>query len=406
MKSSFIIIFFLLLGLVQVCAQSTYTARVVDANTGDALPMASVYVSSSHSTITNQEGDFTIQANPGDMLRITYVGYNTKNIKASDLVSKVELKPYAKMLQEVTVTPIDVVGLLKKLVKKLKMEYAQFRFEQSNYFYRQISSNDTTYNELIEAFFRSQSDISLRNFMLTTGRYGNIESGDTLKPFYKFRNYYTTSCIAPMLPAPGIWRELYTPLPYKWTKHYYDNLYNLSYTILHGDDDSKIIMVQFDDAANVSSHTMTGRLMFDMEKLQLLSFRGRVHNEPVRIKYRTSGPFGIFRYSLRDIEIQMTYKHDRGFNEVASIGTRMVVDRGKNEYSSVYWSTLFNIGDYDIGKGISTHKEDIYKVLNKRGNDETFRKNYQIVKSTSTEEAIIKKFERGSCFGNFALITG
>ena len=210
-------ILFLLLGLVQVCAQSTYTARVVDANTGDALPMASVYVSSSHSTITNQEGDFTILANPGDMLRITYVGYNTKNIKASDLGSKVELKPYAKMLQEVTVTPINVVGLLKKLVKKLKMEYAQFRFEQSNYFYRQISSNDTTYNELIEAFFRSQSDISLRNFMLTTGRYGNIESGDTLKPFYKFRNYYTTSCIAPMLPDPWIWRELYTPLPYKWT---------------------------------------------------------------------------------------------------------------------------------------------------------------------------------------------
>ena len=153
MKRSFIIFLFLLLGLVQVCAQSTYTARVVDANTGDALPMASVYVSSSHSTITNQEGDFTIQANPGDMLRITFVGYNTKNIKASDLGSKVELKPYAKMLQEVTVTPIDVVGLLKKLVKKLKMEYAQFRFEQSNYFYRQISSNDTTYNELIEAFF-------------------------------------------------------------------------------------------------------------------------------------------------------------------------------------------------------------------------------------------------------------
>ena len=78
MKSNFIIIFFLLLGLVQVCAQSTYTARVVDANTGDALPMASVYVSSSHSTITNQEGDFTIQANPGDMLRITYVATTQK----------------------------------------------------------------------------------------------------------------------------------------------------------------------------------------------------------------------------------------------------------------------------------------------------------------------------------------
>ncbi len=401
MKRSLIIILFLLLNLANVCAQSTFTARVVDATTGDPLPMASVYVSSSHSTITNQEGDFTIQANPSDMLRITYVGYNAKNIKASDLGSKVALRPYTKMLQEVTVTPIDVVGLLKKLVKKLKMEYAQFRFEQSNYFYRQVSSNDTTYNELIEAFFRSQSDIALRNFMLTTGRYGNIESGDTLKPFYKFRNYYTTSCIAPMLPDPGIWRDLYTPLPYKWTKHYYDDLYNLSYAILQGDDDSKIIVVQFGETAQGTTHAMTGRLMFDMDKLRLLSFRGKVHNELVRIRYRTSGLTSMFRYCPRDIEIQMTYKHDRGFDEVASIGTRMVVNRGKNDYGGVYWSTLFNIGNYDIGEGTSTRKEDIYNALSQRGNDEAFREHYKIVKTTSTEEAIIRKFERGGCFGTF-----
>lgn len=401
MKKHIFLIILLMFALRPVCAQNTYTARVVDATTGDALPMASVFISASHSTITNQEGDFSIQANPSDMLRITYVGYNTKNIKASDLGSKVELKPYTQMLQEVTVTPIDVVGLLKKLVRKLKMEYAEHRFEQSNYFYRQVSSNDTTYNELIEAFFRTQSDIALRNFMLTTGRYGNIESGDTLRPFYKFRNYYMTSCIAPMLPDPGIWQELLVPLPYKWTKHYYDDLYNLSYAIMQGDDDTRIIVVQFGETAKASTHTMTGRLMFDMDKLRLLSFRGKVHNEPVRIRYRTSGPTSKIGYSQRDIEIQMTYKHDRGFDEVASIGTRMVVDRGKNDYSGVYWSTMFNIGNYDIGKGTSTYKEDIYNALSQRGNDEAFREHYKIVKTTSTEETIIKEFEREGCFGNF-----
>ncbi len=401
MKKYLFLIILLLFAVRPLSAQHTYTARVVDASTGDALPMASVYISAAHSTITNQEGDFSILANPDDMLRISYVGYNAKSVKASDLGSKVELKPYTQMLQEVTVTPIDVVSLLKKLVRKLKMEYAQYRFEQSNYFYRQVSSNDTAYNELIEAFFRSQSDIALRNFMLTTGRYGNIESGDTLKPFYKFRNYYMTSYLAPMLPNPGIWKELYTPLPYKWVSHYYDDLYNLSYAILHGDDDRKIIVVQFGEKVKNSSHLMTGRLMFDMDKLRLLSFRGKVHNEPVRILYRTSGPNSIMGYGLRDIEIQMTYKHDRGFDEVASIGTRMVVDRGKDEYNSVYWSTMFNIGDYDIGEGTSTDKEDIYNALSSRGNDEAFRENYQIVKTTSTEEAIIKKFEREGCFGNF-----
>ena len=278
------------------------------------------------------------------------------------------------------------------------------------------SQNDTTYNELIEAFFRTKSDIALCYFMLTTGRYGNIESGDTLKPFYKFRDYYRTSCIAPQLPVSGVWRQLYTPLPYEWIKHYYDALYDLSYAILQGEDSTRILMVQFelpsdwvkvkangermtpDEEASHLPPSLTGRLMIDMDKLRLLSFRGKVRNQLVKIRYRNTKRIS---YSRRDIEIQMTYTHNRGFDEAASIGTRMLVNRRKNDYSGVHWCTMFNIGDYDVCEGISTRWEDIYYALRERGNDEAFRKHYQIVKTTSTEEAIIKNFERDDCLGSF-----
>jgi len=40
-------------------------------------------------------------------------------------------------------------------------------------------------------------------------------------------------------------------------------------------------------------------------------------------------------------------------------------------------------------------------ALRERGNDEAFRNHYNIVKTTSTEEAIIKKFESQGCFDNF-----
>ena len=250
--------------------------------------------------------------------------------------------------------------------------------------------------------------------MLTTGRYGNIESGDTLKPFYKFRDYYKTSCIAPMLPESGIWRQLYTPLPYEWIKHYYEKLYDLSYAILQGEDSTRILLLQFDlpsdrvkangermtqdEMASLLPPTLTGRLMIDMDKLRLLSFRGMLRNQLVKTRFRNTKRIA---YSKRNIEIQMTYTHNRGFDEVASIGTRMLVDRGKDDYRGVYWSTMFNIGDYDIGEGVSTRWEDIYYALRERGNDETFRKHYKIVKTTSTEEAIIKEFERDNCFGSF-----
>ena len=217
-----------------------------------------------------------------------------------------------------------------------------------------------------------------------------------------------------MLPKSGIWRQLYTPLPYEWIKKYYDNLYDLSYAILQGEDSMRILMVQFElpsdwvkangermtseELANVLPPTLTGRMMIDMDKLRLLSFRGMVRNQLVKTRYRNTNRIA---YSKRNIEIQMTYTHNRGFDEVASIGTRMVVNRGPNDYGGVYWSTMFNIGDYDIGDGISTRWEDIYYALRERGNDEAFREHYKIVKTTSTEETIIKKFEKQGCFDSF-----
>lgn len=44
--------------------------------------------------------------------------------------------------------------------------------------------------------------------------------------------------------------------------------------------------------------------------------------------------------------------------------------------------------------------EDIYYALRERGNDDSFRKHYQIVNTTSTEEAVLKSFERQNRIGN------
>ncbi|MCR5180251.1 MAG: carboxypeptidase-like regulatory domain-containing protein, partial [Bacteroidaceae bacterium] len=40
-------------------AQNVFTARVVDAESGEALPMVGVYVSENNATLTNFDGDFS-----------------------------------------------------------------------------------------------------------------------------------------------------------------------------------------------------------------------------------------------------------------------------------------------------------------------------------------------------------
>ena len=57
-------------------------ARVIDAKTGERLPFASVYISGQNSTISNAEGEFAIDADSTDVLRISYVGYKTVHLRA------------------------------------------------------------------------------------------------------------------------------------------------------------------------------------------------------------------------------------------------------------------------------------------------------------------------------------
>ncbi len=51
--------------------QETFRAHVVDALTNESLPYAQIYVSAGKGTLTNEDGDFSITVNPGDVLRIS-----------------------------------------------------------------------------------------------------------------------------------------------------------------------------------------------------------------------------------------------------------------------------------------------------------------------------------------------
>ena len=54
-------------------AQQSFHARVVDAETGEALPFVNVYQASGKGCVTNLEGDFTISAGAEDSLRFSFV---------------------------------------------------------------------------------------------------------------------------------------------------------------------------------------------------------------------------------------------------------------------------------------------------------------------------------------------
>lgn len=106
-------------------AQTTQKeAVIIDAQTCQPLPYASIFISRANSTITNAEGKFHIFCSPDDVLRTSYVGYKTQQITARNLSSKIQLEPITSMLNEVTIMPLK--AYLDKAIKETMRQIGKY----------------------------------------------------------------------------------------------------------------------------------------------------------------------------------------------------------------------------------------------------------------------------------------
>jgi TonB-linked SusC/RagA family outer membrane protein len=104
---------------VQVFAQTAYKGKVSEAKTREPIIGAVLFVQESgKSTVTDVNGNFTLQAQAGQTVRITYIGKETLNIKIVDeqSLASIQLQNADTQLNEVVVTgyqsqrKVDITG--------------------------------------------------------------------------------------------------------------------------------------------------------------------------------------------------------------------------------------------------------------------------------------------------------
>ena len=83
-------------------AQSKVTGNVKDAMGDPMVGVSVVEVGTNNGTITDADGNYTLSVKPGARLKISYVGFNPKEIKAGDK-TKVILEEDNKVLNEVVI---------------------------------------------------------------------------------------------------------------------------------------------------------------------------------------------------------------------------------------------------------------------------------------------------------------
>ena len=217
--------------LTLICALATWaqsdvievSSHVVDAKTGEALPYVNIYVAPGIGTITNADGDFTLKVNPEASLRISFVGYETTHVKASNLPQRLKLTPMSRTLSEVEVIPWETI--LVKAGNKLNKDFTKHRKENSQFFYRLT----TTYRRknMAEAFISAKSATNLRDITFLKGRYGKLTPEGLTRPTIANMNFHHPLELGPMIADCRFWSNLRTPIPEMPSVHYLSIYYEI-----------------------------------------------------------------------------------------------------------------------------------------------------------------------------------
>lgn len=134
--------------------QGIIEGKIVDAETGEPIPFASIGImGTSKGTSSNLNGQFTLTTTGPASLKITCVGYESKEINSTSNVLLIQLKPSATQLSQVVIfnKPVNAEKIAYKAFVNIRKNYIDRPFLQK-FFYRHYCKDDSVYGRLIEAF--------------------------------------------------------------------------------------------------------------------------------------------------------------------------------------------------------------------------------------------------------------
>ena len=361
-------------------AQTTITTRVIDAESGEPLPLVGVYVSEDNNTLTNFDGEFTLTLASEDVVRLTYVGRETLTFKAAAMPAVVKMRMLDATLPEVTVTAVE--GMLLQVAKKAEKTFKRRKKKEAQYFYRQTSVFATK-QDIVEAFVGARSAVNLRELRFLTGRHGLLSKAAWNRSNIEDMNLHHLLEIAPLTREARFWNTLVAPLHalgISYLQHYYD----ITVEEIDGPDQHlyRFNLQRSEAARDAKEPIMTGALYVDRKTLEPQAFDGQVENLQLRFG---KGELRSATVVPMTFDFHIDYSHDRKFTEVADL----LVQARWGDFSTR--TLLFNVERQKhlrVRKDKGRAKENMLFSIAEAGYDSTFWANNEVVKRTAEEQAI------------------
>lgn len=374
-----LLLFCWLLSLDVMAQEQLYSGRVIDAETGDEMPLTTLYISPNNGVLTNMEGRFVLKAAPTDVVRISFVGYTTLQVKASDLPKVVKMQPLTSELGEVTVWSTD--ALLTQLQKKLKKELGKYERKRAPYFSRLTIQNGEQI-EMVEAFLEASSAVHLRRLGVSSGRYWAKSPQGKVESALKYTNLHLMYSLGPLM-RPDEQTDEFVVSPFSMggeTKAVHTN-YEVTQTVMSGKGHQIIYCISLEPKEKKGGKAILGgKLYVDASSLQLLMFDGHIYNIGVVVGYGTNT-----ERTDMDVHVHIDYQHQHGYTEVKNLSCTMLNEEVDCQF------TLIDVEDYQLPLTFAEPiGRNLLTAIQTAGSNPDAENRFTFIERTDRERALIQ----------------
>ena len=342
---------FILLSIVPSSAQpGMYRGRVVDAETGEAMPYVNVSVGENRGTVTNMEGDFAIRLNAGDTLRFSFVGYQPRKIEASQLPKLIQMETLPQAVNEVTV--VSDYSILMNVYEQLLQSSNE---QRKKLYFNRITVKTKLGAELVEDIMEANSTINVRDMKVLSGFCWTYTPEGWRYPSQLQRsNLHVLMMTSPMMLNNPLGKDYLTPFPHPCTVQYLQQNYSVS-TQTVVDDGGKQMYILDLQPKEGRDGILSGKMYVDAETYRLYRFDGIVQGIGINVhrfdrERRTQGIPAATR-------MQLIYDYSNGVPEVKSF-----LFKGRSEELDVTMLLLETKLDNRPKKGVSVRSNLIYAI--------------------------------------------
>ena len=339
-----------LLFSIATIAQDKY--HVVDAETGEALDGACMYVTDGRGAWTNENGDAELKIEDNEQVKISYIGYKTLVLKKAELEATIRLTPLSKDMREVSVETDE--ALLERVAKKLNKETNANRSHRVPFFSRITLQTDDG-NEMIESFLEAGSAGIINLLRLYNGLYYNISASGHGTSNLRRTNLHHIFCLGPNTENDKFWKGYVGPLHGGVSAGWLKRNYQLSSEIFTNDEGEGLRCITM--TPKKDKDLIGGKVYVKASTCDLVYFEGTISANTVVYAGESSA------VSNRVIKFYINYTKRDGFSEVDNM-TFVLTANGVKCRSVMINMEKYNLKEeltwpIEIGKNLVESLDDV-----------------------------------------------